>query len=80
MSRERDLDDEVEAHLAEAAADYVARGMSPVSDVRDVGRNNCANLARGQDNRCLAGDNERGRSYRMDRSGGDGACGDWTKR
>lgn len=29
MSRDRDLDDEVDAHLAEATADYVARGLSP---------------------------------------------------
>lgn len=29
MSRDRDLDDEVEAHLAEAIDDHVARGLSP---------------------------------------------------
>jgi putative ABC transport system permease protein len=41
MNRERDLDDEVETHLAEAAADYVARGMSPTearyAALRDFG-------------------------------------------
>ena len=30
MSRaDRDLDDEVEAHLAEAVEDHIARGLSP---------------------------------------------------
>ena len=28
MSRDRDLDDEIDAHLAEAVDDYVARGLS----------------------------------------------------
>ena len=36
MSRaDRDLDDEVAAHLAEATADYVARGLSP-QEARDA--------------------------------------------
>jgi predicted permease len=41
MSRARDLDDEVEAHLAEATADHVARGLSPAearyAALRDFG-------------------------------------------
>jgi hypothetical protein len=41
MSRDRDLDDEIEAHLAEAVDDYVARGLSPAearyAALRDFG-------------------------------------------
>ena len=41
MSRERELDDEVAAHIDEATADYIARGMSPLearyAALRDFG-------------------------------------------
>ena len=51
MSRERDLDDEVETHLAEAADDYVARGLSPTR--RDMRR--CVILAASpRPSKCIA--------------------------